>query len=150
MMNMGETKYYCHNCGAQVMPTDTTCPKCGKNLSQVGKRIEKTISDTTSLADSVQTISTITGSLAEAYNQLSGTFNVHQKNIADSYNLGSNFETLKSIAESEKEQIRLMEQQRRDAVEDAKRQKRFFYISTAIAVVAVIVAVVAVIVTMLR
>jgi len=147
---MGETKYYCQNCGAQIKPTDTTCPKCGKNLSEVGKRIEKTISETMGLADSVQTISTITGSLAEGYNQLSGTFNVQQKSIADSYNLGPNFETLKSIAESEKEQVRLMEQQRKDAMEDAKRQKRFFYISTAIAVVAVIAAVVAVIVTMLR
>jgi hypothetical protein len=43
-----------------------------------------------------------------------------------------------------------MEQQRNDAIEDARRQKRRFYISTAIAVVALIVAVVAVIVAVLK
>jgi hypothetical protein len=51
-------------------------------------------------------------------------------------------ETLKSIAESEKEQVRLMEQQRKDAMEDAKRQKRFFYISTAISVTEITVAII--------
>lgn len=111
------------------------------------KYIVKTVEDAIGLADSVQTI---TGSLTEGYNQLSGTFSVQQKSIADSVNFASNLETLKSIAESEKEQLRLMQEQRKNALEDAKRQKRFFYISTAIAVVAVIVAVIAVIVTMLR
>jgi hypothetical protein len=48
-------------------------------------------------------------------------------------------ETLKSIAESEKEQVRLMEQQRKDAMEDAKRQKKRFYISTALNIIAIIV-----------
>jgi ABC-type antimicrobial peptide transport system permease subunit len=101
------------------------------------------------LADSVQTISTITGSLAEGYNLLSGTFNVQQNRIADSFNFASDLEALKSIAESEKEQVRLMQEERKRAMEDAKKQKSFFYISTAIAIVAVIVAVVTVIVTML-
>jgi NMD protein affecting ribosome stability and mRNA decay len=51
---MGETKYYCQNCGAQIKPTDTVCPKCGKNLSEVGRRIEVTITQTIGLSDSVE------------------------------------------------------------------------------------------------
>ena len=146
-MNLGETEYYCNNCGAQIKPTDTICPKCGKKISEVGKNIRKTFNEVLGLVDSAKTI---TGSLADGYAQLSGTFNVQQNRIADSVNFAPNLETLKSIAESEKEQVRLMEQQRKDAMEDAKRQKRFFYISTAIAVAAVIIAVVTVIATMLR
>jgi hypothetical protein len=107
------------------------------------KYIVKMVEDKLGLADSVQRISTITGSLADGYTQLSGTFNVDQKRIADSTNFGLNLETLKSIAESEKEQVKLMQQQRDDAVKDAKRQ-------TTIAVIAVVVAVIAVILTILK
>jgi hypothetical protein len=56
----------------------------------------------------------------------------------------------KSIDESTKRLVELAEQQRHDAIEDKKGQKRFVYMSTAITVVAVVVAVVATIVTMLR
>jgi hypothetical protein len=107
------------------------------------KHIVRIAKGSLELAASVQTISTITGSLAEGYNQLSGTFDVQQKTIADSVNFASNLETLRSIAESEKEQVKLMQQQRDDAVKDAKRQ-------TIIAVIAIVVAVIAVIVTILR
>lgn len=144
---MSETEYYCNNCGSRIKPTDTTCPNCGKNINEVGKAVKKTFGEVLGLADSAQTI---TGSLANGYAQLSGTFNVQQKTIAEAYNFGPSFQILKSISESEKEQIRIMEQQRNDAIEDAKRQKKRFYISTAIAVAALIVAMVAIIVTMLR
>jgi hypothetical protein len=107
------------------------------------KYIAKTVEDKIGLADSVQAISTITGSLAERYVQLSGTFNPNQKKIAAAINFASDLETLKSIAESEKEQVRLMQQQRDDAIKDARRQ-------TIIAVIAIVVAVIAVIVTVLR
>jgi predicted amidophosphoribosyltransferase len=40
---MSEVKYYCQNCGAEIKAIDTICPSCGKNLSEVGKRIEVNI-----------------------------------------------------------------------------------------------------------
>jgi hypothetical protein len=147
MTKMSDTEYYCNNCGARIKPTDTTCPKCGKNINEVGKTIKKTFGEVLGLADSAQTI---TGSLANGYAQLSGTFSVQQRTIAEEYNFGPSLEVLKSISESEKEQIRIMEQQRNDAIEDAKKQRKRFYISTAIAVAALVVAVAAVIASMLR
>jgi len=54
-INMGEAKYYCQNCGAQIKSTDTICPKCGKNLKDVGRRVEVTIVDNITLSDSVET-----------------------------------------------------------------------------------------------
>jgi hypothetical protein len=51
----GEHKYYCQNCGSQIRPTDTICPNCGRNLSEVGRRIEVTIVDSIILSDSVET-----------------------------------------------------------------------------------------------
>lgn len=35
-----EAKYYCKNCNARIESTDTVCPKCGKNLKEVGRTIE--------------------------------------------------------------------------------------------------------------
>jgi predicted nucleic acid-binding Zn ribbon protein len=48
-----ERKYYCQSCGEQIKPTDTVCPKCGKNLSKVGKRVEVTVTETMGISDSV-------------------------------------------------------------------------------------------------
>jgi len=49
-----ENKYYCQNCGARIKPTDTVCPKCGKNLKEVGRRVEVTITETIGLSDRVE------------------------------------------------------------------------------------------------
>lgn len=51
---MAESKYYCQNCGAQIKLTDTICPKCGKNLKQVGRRIVVTITEAIVLSDEVK------------------------------------------------------------------------------------------------
>jgi len=48
-------------------------------------------------------------------------------------------ETLQSIDESIKRLVRLVEQERNDAIEHAKRQKRYFYITTALSIIAIIV-----------
>ena len=48
------SKYYCQNCGVEIKPTDTACPKCGKNLSEVGRRIEMTFTETIGLSDSFE------------------------------------------------------------------------------------------------
>jgi tRNA(Ile2) C34 agmatinyltransferase TiaS len=50
-----DNKYYCQNCGAEIKSTDTVCPKCGKNLSEVGRRILVTVTETISLSDEVKT-----------------------------------------------------------------------------------------------
>ena len=42
---MEESKYYCKNCGARIKSTDTVCPSCGKNLREVGRRIEVTLTE---------------------------------------------------------------------------------------------------------
>jgi Zn finger protein HypA/HybF involved in hydrogenase expression len=52
---MSEHKYYCRNCDAEIKPTDTVCPKCGKNLSEVGRRVLVTVTDTLTISDSVST-----------------------------------------------------------------------------------------------
>jgi DNA-directed RNA polymerase subunit RPC12/RpoP len=143
-MNLGETEYYCNNCGTQIKPTDTICPKCGKKISEVGKNIRKTFGEILSLANSAQTI---TGSLENGYTQLSGTFNLQQKSIADSFNLASSFEslsqTLKQVAESDKRLLELTELQRKDDIQEKKKQRKWLYIPTAIAIIAIIVAIIA-------
>jgi tRNA G26 N,N-dimethylase Trm1 len=48
------SEYYCNNCGKQIKPTDTTCPHCGKNLSEVGRRIVATFTETIGISDSVK------------------------------------------------------------------------------------------------
>jgi hypothetical protein len=48
-------------------------------------------------------------------------------------------ETLKSIDASNRRLVRLVEQERNDAIELAKRQKRYFYITTALSIIAIIV-----------
>lgn len=48
-------KYYCQNCGSEIQPSDTICHKCGKNLSEVGRRIEVTLVENITLSDSVET-----------------------------------------------------------------------------------------------
>lgn len=49
------SEYYCQNCGSEIKPSDTVCPKCGKNLSDVGKRIVVTLTETLTFSDSVET-----------------------------------------------------------------------------------------------
>jgi RNA polymerase subunit RPABC4/transcription elongation factor Spt4 len=51
----GEHKYYCRNCDSQIKPTDTVCPKCGKKLSEVGRRIVVTVAERITISDSVET-----------------------------------------------------------------------------------------------
>ena len=45
------SKYYCQNCSSEVKPEDTICPKCGVNLSTVGRRIELTITESIAMSD---------------------------------------------------------------------------------------------------
>jgi uncharacterized Zn finger protein (UPF0148 family) len=49
-----EAKYYCNNCNAEIKSTDTVCPKCGKNLKKVGRRIEVSFTETIGVSAKVQ------------------------------------------------------------------------------------------------
>jgi len=54
LINMEEgTKYFCQNCGSKIKSTDTICPKCGKNLKEVGRKVEVTVVDAIGLSDRV-------------------------------------------------------------------------------------------------
>jgi predicted ATP-dependent serine protease len=52
--DMVENKYFCQNCGAEIASTVTVCPNCGKNLKDVGRRIEVTVTETIGLSDEVK------------------------------------------------------------------------------------------------
>jgi predicted amidophosphoribosyltransferase len=51
---MSEHKYYCRNCDAEIKSTDTTCSKCGKNLSEVGRRIEVVFTEAIGVSSSFE------------------------------------------------------------------------------------------------
>jgi len=51
---MEENEYYCQNCGAEIKSTDVTCPSCGKNLKEVGRKVEVTVTDTIGVSDVVE------------------------------------------------------------------------------------------------
>lgn len=82
--------------------------------------------------------------VVKAYEALSSTFDVQQKNIASSYELKENILILKQIAENSVKSVQLAEQQRDDAVNESKTEKKRFYISTTIAILAVIISVIAI------
>lgn len=49
-----EAKYYCNKCSAEIKPTDKKCPNCGSDLTEVGRRIELTITETLMLSNEVK------------------------------------------------------------------------------------------------
>jgi len=93
-------------------------------------------------ADTTSALTTVSGSIYHAISELSPTLDDQQKSIAEKYQLDDNTKYLKQIAESMDDVAKLAKKQRDDAIEDAKRQKRWSYVSTAIAVVAIIVTII--------
>jgi hypothetical protein len=91
---------------------------------------------------SASSISTISGSIKQSIDVLSGTFNTNQKGIADSLHIYQNLEYLPKIAENMEKAVKLAEEQRDDAIKDAKRERRNFHISLAITIVLGVVAII--------
>jgi hypothetical protein len=60
---MPESKYFCRNCDTQIKSTDTICPKCGRNLSEVGRAIKVELVETISLSDNAGLSNRISGSM---------------------------------------------------------------------------------------
>jgi RNA polymerase subunit RPABC4/transcription elongation factor Spt4 len=81
---MPENKYYCQNCGAEIKSTDTMCPKCGKNLSEVGKKVLVTVTDTISLSDEVKVSQTPEQRTLGADKKILGA-EYHLKNMKNYY-----------------------------------------------------------------
>jgi DNA-directed RNA polymerase subunit RPC12/RpoP len=103
---MVESKYYCKNCGTQIKSRDTICPKCGKNLSEVGRRIEKTITETIGLSDNVSLAKRITGSLVNVSGDIAATsslMNAIPKEKQEEIGINEEFlKTLKNIEQNTK------------------------------------------------
>ena len=92
-------------------------------------------------------ISAISGSIQQSYGTLAGTFSPHQTSIANSLHIDQNLDYLKKIAESMEKQVKLAEEQRdeairqrKESVDDAKRDRRNFNISMAVTVILGVVA----------
>lgn len=96
---------------------------------------------------SADSISTISGSIKQSYGTLAGTFSPNQISMANSLHIDQNFDYFKKIADSMKKSTKLLEEQRdeairqrTEAVEDAKKERRNFYISLAVTIVLGVVA----------
>jgi predicted amidophosphoribosyltransferase len=81
---MVENKYYCQNCNAEIKSTDTICPNCGKKLSEVGRRIEVTVTENISVFDAVKV-----EKLSPAQKSLIERFYKRIKDFADSKEIES-------------------------------------------------------------
>lgn len=90
-------------------------------------------------AVSADSISTISGSIKQSFDTLSGTFNINQKSIADSMHLDQNLEYLKKIAEELEKNRKLAEEQRDEAIKDARKERNRFYVGVVIGIVGIVV-----------
>jgi predicted ribosome quality control (RQC) complex YloA/Tae2 family protein len=97
---------------------------------------------TLTAAASADSISTISGSIKQSFDTLRGTFNTNQNNIANTLHLDQNLEYLKKIAEELERSRKLAEEQRDEAIKDAKRERRNFYLSLAVTIILGVVAVI--------
>lgn len=88
---------------------------------------------------SADSITTISGSIKQSFDTLRGTFNVNQNSIANSLHIDQNLEYLKKIAEDMEKTVKLAEQRRDEAIEDAKKDRNRFYVGVVIGVVAIVV-----------
>ena len=110
------------------------------------------IADGIALADtaSSSSISTISGSIKQSFDTLRGTFDTNQKFIANSLHLERNLEYLQEIAESTEKAAKLAEEQRDEAIKEAKKDRNRFYAGIVIGVVGIVVGAIIGIIALLR
>jgi len=104
------SKYYCKNCGVEIKPTDTFCPNCWANLSQVGRRIEATFTETLGSSDNKGLATRITGDLTNATVDIvrtSSFINAIPKERQEEIGIGEEF--LKTLKDVNQNLIRLAE-----------------------------------------
>lgn len=93
-----------------------------------------------SLASSTPIVLTSLSSIYNAVSDLRSTFDVKQKSIAQSYNLDQHLNYFKQIAENMEKSVKLAEKQRDDAIEDAKTERKRFYVTLGVTIILGIVA----------
>lgn len=100
------------------------------------------ITEGIALADtaSSSSISTISGSIKQSFDTLRGTFDTNQKFIADYLHLEQHLECLPKIAESMEKAVKLAEEQRDEAIKEARKDRNRFYVGVVIGVVGIVVA----------
>lgn len=99
---------------------------------------------------SASSISTISGSIQQSYGRLAETFDASQATIANTLHIDQNLDFLKKIADELEESNKLAKEQRDDAVKDAKRERRNFYISLAVTIILGVVATVLAVLALLH
>lgn len=92
--------------------------------------------------DNPNSLTAVSGSIYSAVSDLRSTFDVRQQNIAQTHNLDQNINYLRDIAESMKKTVDMAKKQRDDAIEDAKTERKRFYITLGITVILGIVAII--------
>ena len=99
------------------------------------------IVDAISSADTTTStsISTIGGSIKHGFDALRGTFDVNQKFIVDTLHLEQNLEYLPKIVESMERTVKLVEEQRDEAIKEAKKDRNRFYAGILIGVVGIVI-----------
>jgi predicted Holliday junction resolvase-like endonuclease len=110
------------------------------------------IVDGIALADtgSLSSISTISGSIKQSFETLRGTFDTNQKFIADYLHIEQKLECLPKIAESMEKTVKLAEEQRDEAIKEARRDRNRFYVGVVIGAVGIVVAAIIGIIALLR
>ena len=93
-------------------------------------------------AASADSISAISGSIKQSYGTLAGTFSPSQSSIANSLHIDQNFDYLKKIAELLQEQRDEAIRQRKEADENARKDRNRFYVGVLIGVIGIVAAVI--------
>jgi len=116
------------------------------------KNLSVKIAEGIALADaaSSSSISTISGSIKQSFETLRGTFDTNQKFIADSLHLEQNLEYLQKMSENLEKAVQLAEEQRDEAIQEARKYRNRFYAGVMIGVVGIAVGAIIGIMTLLR
>ncbi len=92
------------------------------------------------ISTAMSTISTVTGSLVEGYKDLSSSFTVKQKEIAQTYKFDQQIPYLKQIADNTQKTVELIEEQVKDGKTASILQTRQFRIGLGVGIVIAIVS----------
>ena len=119
-------------------------------VTPVGIAFPEKLDHGMALTDYGMALTAVSGSLAEGYSQLSGSFTIDQKRLADSLKLPSDLEILNKIAVNQEKTLKLAAQQRDEAISESKRDHRRFIIGTLLGIVGIVVAAIAIMVAVLH
>lgn len=104
------------------------------------------------LADTASSISisAIIGSIKQSFDTLRGTFDTNQNFIADSLHIEQNLEYLPKMSENLEKAVKLAEEQRDEAIKEARKDQNRFYVGVVIGVGGIVVGAIIGIIALLR